>query len=52
MSFLLIFAGVIGGLVSFGMIGIFIGPIVLAVSLRVLEAWLDDARNAPGTSDD
>lgn len=39
---LLIFAGVIGGLVAFGLVGIFIGPIVLAVSYTLFEAWLED----------
>lgn len=43
---LLIFAGVIGGLVSFGLIGIFVGPVVLAVSHTLLEAWVD-AGDAP-----
>ena len=38
---LLIFAGVIGGLVSFGLIGIFVGPVVLAVGHTLLEAWID-----------
>ena len=38
---LLVFAGVLGGLVSFGLIGIFIGPVVLAVSHTLLEAWID-----------
>ena len=37
---LLIFIGVIGGLVSFGLIGIFIGPLVLAVTHTLLRAWL------------
>ena len=37
---LLIFVGVIGGLVSFGLIGIFIGPLVLAVTHTLLRAWL------------
>lgn len=37
---LLIFAGVIGGLVSFRVIGIFVGPMVLAVGYRLLEAWV------------
>jgi predicted PurR-regulated permease PerM len=37
---LLVFAGVIGGLIAFGLIGIFIGPVVLAVSYRLLEAWV------------
>jgi predicted PurR-regulated permease PerM len=32
---LLIFAGVIGGLVAFGIIGLFIGPVILAVTYRV-----------------
>ena len=38
---LLIFAGVIGGLVSFGLIGIFVGPVVLAVAHTLLDAWID-----------
>ncbi len=40
---LLIFAGVIGGMLSFGLIGIFIGPVVLAVTYTLLEAWIEDA---------
>ena len=39
---LLIFAGVIGGLVGFGIIGLFVGPVVLAVTYRLLEAWVAD----------
>jgi predicted PurR-regulated permease PerM len=37
---LLIFAGVIGGLIAFGLIGIFVGPLVLAVSYTLLGAWI------------
>ena len=37
---LLIFVGVIGGLVGFGLIGIFVGPVVLAVAYTLLQAWL------------
>jgi predicted PurR-regulated permease PerM len=37
---LLIFAGVIGGLFGFGIIGIFIGPVVLAVSYTLLLDWM------------
>jgi predicted PurR-regulated permease PerM len=37
---LLIFAGVIGGLIAFGLIGIFVGPVVLAVAYTLLRAWL------------
>jgi predicted PurR-regulated permease PerM len=37
---LLIFAGVIGGIVTFGLVGIFIGPVVLAVTYTLLGAWM------------
>lgn len=40
---LLIFAGVIGGMLGFGLIGIFVGPVVLAVTYTLLEAWIADA---------
>lgn len=40
---LLIFAGVIGGMLGFGLVGIFIGPVVLAVTYTLLEAWIEDA---------
>jgi predicted PurR-regulated permease PerM len=39
---LLIFAGVIGGLIAFGIIGLFIGPVVLAVTYTMLGAWIAD----------
>jgi predicted PurR-regulated permease PerM len=39
---ILILSGVIGGLLAFGMIGLFIGPVVLAVSYRLLTAWVDE----------
>ena len=37
---LLIFAGVIGGLLAFGIIGLFVGPVVLAVTYTLLKEWL------------
>ncbi len=40
---LLIFAGVIGGLLAFGLVGIFIGPVVLAVAYTLVGAWIADA---------
>ncbi|MCV2361387.1 AI-2E family transporter YdiK [Paucibacter sp. TC2R-5] len=40
---LLIFAGVIGGLFAFGLVGLFIGPVVLAVTYTLLNAWIGDA---------
>ncbi len=39
---ILILLGVIGGLLSFGMIGLFIGPVVLAVSYRLISAWINE----------
>jgi predicted PurR-regulated permease PerM len=39
---LLIFAGVIGGLMAFGLIGIFVGPVVLAVGYTLLDAWVSE----------
>lgn len=41
---LLIFTGVIGGLIAFGIIGLFIGPVFLAVGYTLLAAWIGDGR--------
>ncbi|UDG81116.1 Putative transport protein YdiK [Candidatus Hartigia pinicola] len=38
----LILFGVIGGILSFGMIGLFIGPVVLAVSYILFKAWMNE----------
>jgi predicted PurR-regulated permease PerM len=43
---LLILAGVIGGLFAFGIIGLFVGPVVLAVAYTLFSAWLEDDRTA------
>ena len=46
---LLIFAGMIGGLITFGLVRIFVGPVVLAVTYMLLENWvLDGERRASG----
>ncbi|HEX8750689.1 MAG TPA: AI-2E family transporter YdiK [Nitrospira sp.] len=37
---LLVVAGVLGGLIAFGLVGIFLGPVVLGVSYMLLEAWV------------
>jgi predicted PurR-regulated permease PerM len=42
----LIFAGVIGGLASFGIVGLFIGPVVLSVTFRLLDLWTGDTEAA------
>ncbi len=38
--FLLVFFGVLGGLVAFGLIGLFLGPVILSVCLAVWREWL------------
>ncbi len=40
---LLILVGVIGGLIAFGLVGIFIGPMVLAVTYTLVNAWTKEA---------
>jgi predicted PurR-regulated permease PerM len=37
---LLILAGVIGGLISFGVVGLFVGPVVLAVAWTLVGNWV------------
>jgi len=39
MPFALIFCGVIGGAIAFGLVGVFIGPTLLAVAFRLIEEW-------------
>ncbi|WP_300321123.1 AI-2E family transporter YdiK [Accumulibacter sp.] len=39
---LLILAGVVGGMLAFGLVGIFVGPMVLAVAYTLLEAWMGE----------
>ncbi len=37
---LLVFSGVIGGMLAAGIIGIFVGPVILAVTWTLLRAWV------------
>lgn len=39
---LVIFIGVIGGTLAHGIVGLFIGPIILAVGWELLTAWVRD----------
>jgi predicted PurR-regulated permease PerM len=47
---LLILAGVIGGLLATGLLGIFIGPTVLAVGYTLLNAWIEETGESEPTS--
>ncbi|MCP5327068.1 MAG: AI-2E family transporter [Steroidobacteraceae bacterium] len=42
--FLLVMFGVLGGLMSFGLVGLFIGPVILAVLIAVWREWLAEKR--------
>jgi predicted PurR-regulated permease PerM len=43
LPFILIFSGVIGGVLSFGPIGLFVGPVILAVAYTLLDAWVSES---------
>lgn len=47
---LLILAGVIGGLIAFGLIGIFLGPVILAVGYTLLDAWIAEGDAGPSVA--
>lgn len=47
MPFLLIFFGVLGGAVTFGFIGVFLGPTLLAVGYRIVTEWAASPRPEP-----
>jgi predicted PurR-regulated permease PerM len=40
LPFVLLLAGVIGGLIAFGLVGIFLGPVVLGVGYTLLQSWM------------
>jgi predicted PurR-regulated permease PerM len=43
---LLVFMGVLGGLMAFGFIGVFLGPVILAIVFSLLAEWMNPS--APG----
>ena len=47
LPFILVLLGVLGGVVSFGFIGLFLGPTMLAVGYRILQEWIVSEVNAP-----
>jgi predicted PurR-regulated permease PerM len=40
--------GVLGGLASFGMVGLFVGPVILAVLLAIWREWLHETNETEG----
>ena len=47
---LVIFIGVIGGTLAHGIVGLFIGPIILSVTWELMMAWIRDDRARPVSS--
>jgi len=47
----LIICGVIGGLLAFGVVGLFVGPVVLAVSYSLLSDWVNTVEPATASPD-
>ena len=52
LSLLLILPGVIGGLLTMGIIGLFVGPVVLAVAANLLQSWVATGLGALGAKSD
>ncbi|VVD63690.1 AI-2E family transporter YdiK [Pandoraea anhela] len=46
----LILAGVLGGMLTFGIVGLFVGPVILAVTYTLLMAWINEGLNRPATA--
>lgn len=44
---LLVALGVFGGVLAFGFVGIFLGPVILALALLLVKVWSEPERNAP-----
>ena len=45
MPMILIFIGVIGGLMSMGLMGVFLGPMFMAMGLKVVSQWMTSSSN-------
>lgn len=51
LSMLLILSGVLGGMFAFGIVGLFIGPVILAVTSTLLNAWINEQPPLPQVVD-
>lgn len=50
--FLLVMFGVLGGLAAFGLVGLFLGPVILAVFIAVWHEWLEETQPRPAAPAD
>ncbi|MNV68276.1 putative inner membrane protein [compost metagenome] len=51
LSLLLILSGVLGGMFAFGIVGLFIGPVILAVTSTLVNAWIADVPPPAATAE-
>ena len=49
---LVVLLGAIGGMMMSGLIGLFIGPVVLSISYKVILAWINNDSGQPQKPDD
>ncbi len=47
LPFLLVFVGVIGGVMAFGFLGIFLGPTLLALAVALVREWTGEGEGDP-----
>jgi predicted PurR-regulated permease PerM len=47
LSFGLVFVGVVGGILAFGFVGVFIGPALLALAWRLWQVWVEREEDRP-----
>jgi predicted PurR-regulated permease PerM len=48
--FIVVIFGVLGGLATFGLVGLFIGPVILAVLLAIWREWLVESSQPPASA--
>ena len=51
MHFLMILLGLLGGMIAFGFLGIFLGPTLLAVGHSILTEWMHAKAGKLGSAD-
>lgn len=51
LPFIVIFLGIVGGLVAFGLIGVFLGPTLLAVAYSLIREWSGGAERSEAAAD-
>jgi predicted PurR-regulated permease PerM len=52
LPFALVLLGVFGGVIAFGFIGVFLGPVLLALAFALIKEWAAPAHSPPVEDDD